>query len=70
MVLDEAQSDPNVVTDMFSVNSFPASMLFDSGATHSFISSGFLRKHGIASIPLKNKILVRSPGGKVMAEQV
>ena len=70
MVLDEAQSDPNVVTGMFSANSFPASVLFDSRATHSFISSGFLRKHGVASILLKNNILVSSPGGEMRAEQV
>ena len=70
MVLDEAQNDPNVVIGMFSVNSFPASVLFDSGATHSFVSSGFFRKHGIASVLIKNNLLFSSPGGEMRAKQV
>ena len=53
MVQEGAQNDQNVVIGMFSINSFPASVIFDSGATHSFISSGFIRKHGIASVLMK-----------------
>jgi hypothetical protein len=34
-----AQENPRVVLDMFLVNSTPASVLFDSGASHSFITS-------------------------------
>ena len=35
---EEAQAAPEVVLGTFPVNSIPATILFDSGATHSFIS--------------------------------
>ena len=34
---EEAQEDPEVVIGMFPVNNIPAVILFDSGASHSFI---------------------------------
>ena len=38
---DEAQEKPEVVIGMFSINDIPAIILFDSGASHSFISRSF-----------------------------
>ena len=38
---DEAQENPEVVIGMFSVNGIHAIILFDSGASHSFISQSF-----------------------------
>ena len=38
---------PNVVIVTFMVNSHPAIVLFDTGATHSFITKSFAEKHGI-----------------------
>ncbi|XP_043710201.1 uncharacterized protein LOC122659119 [Telopea speciosissima] len=40
----EAQVDPSVITGMISVCSLPAYVLFDSGASHSFISLSFAEK--------------------------
>ena len=37
---------PNVVIGMFMVNSYPAIVLFDTGATHSFITQSFVEHHG------------------------
>ncbi|GJY05425.1 reverse transcriptase domain-containing protein [Tanacetum coccineum] len=37
----EAPQDPNVVTDTFSLNDHFATVLFDSGADYSFISTNF-----------------------------
>jgi hypothetical protein len=42
-----AQENPRVVLGMFLVNSTPASVLFDSGASHSFIISQFVAQHNI-----------------------
>jgi hypothetical protein len=42
---ETAQENPQVVLGMLFVNSIPASVLFDSGATHSFISAQFVAKH-------------------------
>src|SRR5581483_10109540 len=42
--VEEARETPKVVTGTFSVNSIPAVVLFDSGATHSFISRNFSKQ--------------------------
>jgi hypothetical protein len=52
---------------MFLINSIPASVLFDSGASHSFITKSFVEKHNISNYPLKRKLLIRSPGGELRA---
>ncbi|KAJ9555712.1 hypothetical protein OSB04_010326 [Centaurea solstitialis] len=43
MTAEEAQSAPDVVTGVFPVNEKPALVLFDSGATCSFVSSAFCK---------------------------
>ncbi|KAK1609036.1 hypothetical protein QYE76_032709 [Lolium multiflorum] len=43
MNAEEAQEAPDVVLGMFSVNSIPARVLFDSGASHSFVTEDFLQ---------------------------
>ena len=40
---------PDVVIGTFPVNSNSATVLFDSGASHSFITYTFIKKHGISS---------------------
>jgi hypothetical protein len=50
---------------MFLVNSAPASVLFDSGASHSFISTQFVTKHGIPVHSMPNHLLVSSPRGNM-----
>jgi hypothetical protein len=49
---------------MFLVNSIPASVLFDSGASDSFISAQFVAKHSVPMQHMKRNMLVNSPGGK------
>jgi hypothetical protein len=55
------------VFSMFLVNSAPASVLFDSGASHSFISAQFVTKHGIPVHSMSSHMLVSSPGGNMKA---
>jgi hypothetical protein len=43
MTSDEAQQAQDVVLGMFLASSHPATVLFDSGATHSFITSSFVQ---------------------------
>jgi hypothetical protein len=59
---ETAQENPQVVLGMFFVNSIPASVLFDSGASHSFISAQFVAKHSITMCTMKQTMLVKSPG--------
>jgi hypothetical protein len=58
-----AQGNPRVVLGMFLVNSTPASVLFDSGASHSFVTSHFVAQHNIPISPMSRHMLVTSPGG-------
>jgi hypothetical protein len=56
------QENPRVVLGMFVVNSTPTSVLFDSGASHSFITSQFVAQNNIPINPMPRHMLVTSPG--------
>ena len=49
------------------VNSSLTIVLFDSGASNSFIAYQFVKKNSIPMCPLKNTLLVNSPGGEMQA---
>jgi hypothetical protein len=59
--------DADVVYGMFLINSILASVLFDSGASHSLVTNSFVEKHNISNYPLRRKLLIRSPGGELRA---
>jgi hypothetical protein len=61
----EAQGAQGVVLGEYLVNSALATVLFDSGASHSFISSSFVGKHRIPTVLLKTPLLTRTPGGDI-----
>jgi hypothetical protein len=60
--------DADVVYGMFFVNSIPASVLFDSGASHSFVTESFMEKHNLPKHPLKDMLHISSPGGDMMKD--
>jgi hypothetical protein len=60
---NEAEDAPGVVLDEFLVQSFLATILFDFGASHSFISSNFVETHDIPTVVLKRPLITKSPGG-------
>nr|ABA97145.1 retrotransposon protein, putative, Ty3-gypsy subclass [Oryza sativa Japonica Group] len=62
----EAQSAPEVILGTFPVNSTPAVILFDSGATHSFISKRFAGAHGLSLVKLKIPMRVHTPGANLI----
>jgi hypothetical protein len=62
---EEAEDAPGVVLDEFLVQSFLAIVLFDSEASHSFISSYFVETHDIATVTLKQPLITKSPGGHI-----
>jgi len=51
------QNEP-VMAGMFTIDSHPAYVLFESGASHSFMSMGFIQKHNISlrAIPIAYRI--------------
>ena len=64
---EEAQEAPDVVMGTFLVHSYPATVLFDSGASHSFISSSFATMGDFPLFPLEIPLLIRSPGMELRA---
>jgi hypothetical protein len=67
---EEAQHAQDVVLGMFLASSHPATVLFDSGASHSFISSSFVVKHHLPITIIKQTMLVSSPGGEMRTKHV
>jgi hypothetical protein len=61
---EEAQQTQDVILGMFLAHSHPATGLFDSRASHSFISSCFVAKYNLPITTMKHTMLVRSPGGE------
>ncbi|XP_071681683.1 uncharacterized protein [Lolium perenne] len=59
---EEAQEAPDIVLGTFLVNSVPSTVLFDSGASHSFVTKPFVRKGGLTPTPMKRPMLVQIPG--------
>ena len=70
MTVETAQEAPDVVIGTFSVNSNSAIVLFDSGASHSFIAYKLIKKHGIPICVMKKPMLVNSPGGEMKANWI
>jgi hypothetical protein len=70
VAMEDAQETPDFVLGMFPVNDTTAIMLFDSGASHSFISAIYAEKHNVPVVMLKNRMIVSSPGGDMPARQV
>jgi hypothetical protein len=70
MTSDEAQEAQDVVLGMLLARSHPATILFDSGASHSFISSSFVMKHSLPIATMKHTMLVSSPGGEIRTKHI
>jgi len=62
-----AREVQNVVFGSILVNSTPATVLFDSSSSHSFVSSKCVADHKMLKLEMKKPILVKSPRGKIRA---
>jgi hypothetical protein len=65
--VEQAQNDSGVVLGTIPVNSIPATVLFDSGASHSFITYQFVAKYNLSTSSMKNPLIVSSLGGEIKA---
>jgi hypothetical protein len=70
MTSDESQQAQDVVLGMFLASSHPATILFDSGASHSFITSSFVAKHNLSIENMKHTMLISSPGGEIRTKHI
>jgi hypothetical protein len=68
--VEEAQEAPDVVLGMFFINATSAVVLFDFGASHSFISAAYVEMHNLPIALLKCQMIVNSPGGDMLARQL
>ena len=54
------QGEP-MMAGMFTIDSHPAYVLFDSGASHSFMSIGFAQRHNISTMTIPIAYIIRAP---------
>jgi hypothetical protein len=70
VVVEEAQEALDVVLGMFFINDTSAVVLFDAGASHSFISAAYIGKHNLPLALLRCQMIVSSPGGDMPSRQL
>ena len=58
------------MTGTFSINHKPTVILFDSGATHSFISDKCGARVGLESSQATAQYMITTPGGKIVSNQI
>ena len=56
--MEEVEAQPDAVIGKFLVKSFTAVVLFDTGASHSYISRGFVDKFKLPTQALRSPMLV------------
>ena len=56
-----------VVYGFILVNSASAIVLFDPRASHSFISSAYVKEHKITMLPMRRPVIVKTPEGEMKA---
>jgi len=61
---EEAKDAPNVVTSIFSILTQSVDILFDSSATHSFVSVELVESLGLVPIRKSSLLCVILPDGK------
>ncbi|XP_042472212.1 uncharacterized protein LOC122054853 [Zingiber officinale] len=67
MQTEEADPDTTLITSRILVIGVATKALFDSGATHSFISHAFVHRKGITPEGLKESLLVTIPSGEELS---
>ncbi|KAA0059550.1 reverse transcriptase [Cucumis melo var. makuwa] len=66
MTQQEAEDAPDVITGTILICNVPADVLFDPGATHSFVSSIFLTKLNRMLEPLSEGLAIHTPVGDIL----
>jgi hypothetical protein len=68
--LAELPDGAPVMSGTFSIHHKPVVILFDSGATHSFISNNCGTRIGLDLCPTQGSYMISSPGGKITSNQM
>jgi hypothetical protein len=67
--LEEANNSETVVIGTLSILTHPGKVLFDTGATTSFIFKDFIKKHGLRCQAIAHPMTVVTAGGKLLVSQ-
>jgi hypothetical protein len=59
-----------VMMGTFLIANHPTVILFDSGASHTFMSKTFVEKHCIHSTESREGFIIHSPGGQIFTKEV
>jgi hypothetical protein len=70
VVVEESQEAPDVLIGMFLINDTSTVVLFDSRASHSFISAAYVGKHNLPLALLRCQMTVSSLGGDMPSRQL
>jgi hypothetical protein len=70
IAVEEAQEAPDVVIGIFFINDTSVVVLFDFGASYSFISAAYVEKHNLPIALLRCQMIVSSLGGDMPARQL
>src|SRR5579859_334269 len=68
--LTELPEGAPIMTGTFSIRNKPAVILFDSGASHSFIANRFATRNRFPSVHTRQPFMISTPGGKVASNQL
>ena len=66
----EAVQDPRVITGTITIQSAPATVLFDSGSSHTFLARAFVNRIGVPVIDLGHDLVVSTPFGATLTTEV
>jgi hypothetical protein len=64
------QKIPGMIVGMFSVESHSTEVLFDTGATHSFIIASWVEAHNLPITTMTTLIQIDSAGGKFRTDRL
>jgi hypothetical protein len=70
VAMEEAQEAPDVVIGRFLINDTSTVVLFNSRASHSFISTACVGKHNLRQALLRCQMIVSSLGGDMLARKL
>jgi predicted aspartyl protease len=67
---EAVQETPDMILGMFPVDSHIAEVLFDTGATHSFITTSWVEAHNLPITTMSTPIQIDSTGGRIRADSI
>jgi hypothetical protein len=68
--MEDIPEGEQVLVGMFSLNGHPIVTLFDSGATHDFISKACIQKYQLTIESIKTPYMICTLGGNVITKHV